>query len=869
MIPISLTLSGFLSYRDPVEIDFTSFELACIAGPNGAGKSSILDAITWTLFGQARKRDDSLINNYASGAQAELVFFYENNFYRVQRTKPRDKTTMLEFHILQKESLNVDHPVVSAHLPNGAWKALTERTMRETERLIQDTLRLDYETFVNAAFFLQGKADQFTQQRPGDRKRILSSILGLEIWETYRQRAGEARRGLEVEISELDGRLREIVTELDEETERKRQLGQLEAELEQRAQERADQEAVLANFRQFAATLKEQDKLVAALARQVDTSNRQLMTLQERLEARQAEQQTLENLLARADQVQDAYDNWLALQADLARWDEVAARFRQHDERRSEPRTEIETARARLEQEARSLQERRQVTLALESEAAELGPQIETTRRDLENAQARLAQKNELENDLAEARQRLAEARSENPHLYSAMHELKGRIDRLKEADEMTAECPLCGQPLSPADRLALLASLESQGKEMGDRYRENQALLQNADQQVTELTSQIGEYARAQDGYNAEGQKLAALNSRMELIESQLAEWQKKDAPRLAEVELALKDETYAPEARSALAAVDAELKEIGYDAAAHDTVRRAEFEGRASRDEMRVLENARATLVPLEREIGELEGQIAAQTEQVEDQRREYARAQVALEEAQEQMPDLETAERTLLRLQEQENRLRLDLGAAQQKVLVLDDLKARRKKLDTKREDLARRIGQYKQLERAFGKDGVPALLIEQALPEIENKANEVLQRLSGGQMSVRFVTQTAYKDKRREDLRETLEIQISDSAGVRDYEMYSGGEAFRVNFAIRLALSEVLAQRAGARLQTLVIDEGFGSQDALGRQRLVEAINMVRDDFAKILVITHIDELKDVFPNRIDVEKTPRGSVVTVV
>ncbi|HWQ83560.1 MAG TPA: SbcC/MukB-like Walker B domain-containing protein, partial [Anaerolineales bacterium] len=98
--------------------------------------------------------------------------------------------------------------------------------------------------------------------------------------------------------------------------------------------------------------------------------------------------------------------------------------------------------------------------------------------------------------------------------------------------------------------------------------------------------------------------------------------------------------------------------------------------------------------------------------------------------------------------------------------------------------------------------------------------------------------------------------------------RDYEMFSGGEAFRVNFAIRLALSEILAQRAGARLQTLVIDEGFGSQDALGRQRLIEAINMVREDFAKILVITHIDELKDAFPNRIEVEKTDRGSTVRV-
>ena len=157
----------------------------------------------------------------------------------------------------------------------------------------------------------------------------------------------------------------------------------------------------------------------------------------------------------------------------------------------------------------------------------------------------------------------------------------------------------------------------------------------------------------------------------------------------------------------------------------------------------------------------------------------------------------------------------------------------------------------------------------MLIEQALPQIEAKSNEILERLSAGNMSVRFITQAAYKDKRRDDLKETLDIQISDGMGARDYEMFSGGEAFRVNFAIRLALSEVLAQRAGARLQTLVIDEGFGSQDALGRQRLIEAINQVRPDFAKILVITHIDELKDAFPNRIEVEKDSMGSTLTVV
>ena len=94
------------------------------------------------------------------------------------------------------------------------------------------------------------------------------------------------------------------------------------------------------------------------------------------------------------------------------------------------------------------------------------------------------------------------------------------------------------------------------------------------------------------------------------------------------------------------------------------------------------------------------------------------------------------------------------------------------------------------------------------------------------------------------------------------------MYSGGEAFRVNFAIRIALSRLLAERAGAQLQMLVIDEGFGTQDSQGRERLVQAINSVADDFQRLIVVTHIDELKDLFSTRIDVVKDMNGSKVSV-
>jgi len=278
--------------------------------------------------------------------------------------------------------------------------------------------------------------------------------------------------------------------------------------------------------------------------------------------------------------------------------------------------------------------------------------------------------------------------------------------------------------------------------------------------------------------------------------------------------------------------------------------------------------LEKARAAFKPLSDEIENLQNQISSLSTEVGRQQTECDEAEQALAVVESQAPDLEGAERTLYDSQERENQLNQEVGAARQKVTVLADLKKRKKKLEIEREELGLRVGRYKALERAFGKDGVPALLIEQALPEIEMKANEILGRLSDDSMHLHFETQTKYKDEKRKDLRETLEIQVSDGAGVRDYEMFSGGEAFRVNFAIRLALSEVLAQRKGARLQMLVIDEGFGSQDALGRQRLIQAINTVKEDFAKILVITHLEELKDAFPTRIEVEKGERGSTITI-
>jgi exonuclease SbcC len=852
MIPIKLSLSGFLSYQDPQEVDFTGFDLACISGANGAGKSSLLDGITWALFGQARKRDDAVINMQSTSAEVSYIFEYEGNLYRVTRVKPRDKTTILEFHVKTQ---------------NGTWKALTERSMRATEARIEEILRLDYETFVNASFFLQGKADQFTQQRPADRKRILSSILDLEIWETYRKATAERRKLTENQIAALDGRLQEINTELAEEDERKEKLKSIEDQLRTISEAVGAQTKLLKELREKATLLNERQQLADTLSSQVERTREQLTNLQNRRDSRQGEKAEFDELITKADEIETRYQSWEQTKQELAQWDQTSAQFNQFEKKRHEPLTEIETSRIRLETERDGLIEKKNELDNLLSKQGEQEKQQAELQGEVEKLNVDLAERSELEQARRQVFEKQVEAKAENPRLKAEMEELITRIDQLKSTDG--ADCPLCGQSLSVEERDRLIEELETEGKEKGDKYRANSTLLKEVTNQVEELDNKIAEFGDIENKLREKTRLLDQISDQLNTLEKTSQDWEKSHTPRLKEIQSTLEEKNFALEARKALAEIDAELKEIGYDAASHDAVREKEKELRIAENELRQLENARATLLPLEREIKELDQQIKVEEKNLTQQEEEYQNAVAVLAAAQSEVPDTTGAERKMLDLQEQENRIRMDLGSAQHNVAILETQTQRKKEVEAEREDYAKQIGDYKLLERAFGKDGVPAMLIEQALPQIESKANEVLERLSGGGMSIRFITQQAYKDSKRQDLRETLEIQISDTAGTRDYELYSGGEAFRINFAIRLALSEVLAQRAGARLQTLVIDEGFGSQDEIGRQRLVEAINLVKTDFEKILVITHIDSLKNAFPSRLEVTKTPRGSVVDVI
>jgi len=852
VIPLYLRISGFLSYRDAVELDFSTFDLACISGPNGAGKSSLLDAITWCLFGEARGKSSEVLNLHQDVKAAEVVltFTHEDNTYRIQRTLPRNKTTLLEFQV-QKDK---------------GWRPLTEKTTRDTQARIEQTLRLDYDTFVNASFFLQGRADQFTQQNASRRKEVLSNILGLEIWEEYKNRTAEKRKSLEREVDVIEVRLAEINAELAEEDLRKARLGELESNLQQLTIARTAQESILENIRRNAALLEEQRKLTATLSAGLERARSALASLEDRLAAKGADRDSYADLVNRAREIESSYKAWKKSRKELEEWEDVALRYREHEQERAPLLEHIAVEKARLEQELEGLQEQAAATSDQLSVLGDLESQTSSAEKLLKEAEKRVAERAKMEAERNASRERQAELKAENDALKADMNELKERIDRLQAAEGAT--CPLCGQDLSEEHRKATLKQLENEGKQKGDRFRANQSEASELTRQITDYESQISKLASAENERVRHASEISQLTARIETLQALAREWESTGKKRLKEVEKVLQTGKYAVEEQKQLARLKKELEKLGYDVSAHERTRETEFELRIVEEEHGNLKSAKEVRKQIESEIASLKFEIGNRRSEIAALENNYETAQASLESAEAESPNLEGAERELFRLREAENKTRGELGGAQQRVDVLAIQRARKAEFEKECEEFQKKIAHHKTLERAFGKDGVPALLIEQALPQIEERANELLDRLSDGHMSIRFATQTEYKDKKREDLRETLDIQISDTAGVRNYEMYSGGEAFRVNFAIRLALSEILAQRKGARLQTLVIDEGFGSQDAQGRQRLIEAINLVKNDFAKILVITHLDELKDAFPTRIEVEKTDRGSTLQV-
>ncbi|MGQ9599560.1 MAG: AAA family ATPase [Anaerolineae bacterium] len=852
MIPLRLYVRNFMCYRDNVPpLDFSGIHLACLAGANGHGKSALLDAITWALWGKARaKRDDELIHQGQAEMEVEFTFSLEGQVYRILRKRDSTKQgrTMLDLQVRESE---------------GRFRSIAGSGIRNTQEAINRLLRLDYETFTNSAFLVQGKADAFTTRSPAERKQVLGDILGLRLYDEYEQRAKEKAKEKDRQLAELEGLVHDIDRELARQPEYEAERDEAQARVDELSALVKEAEAALRDLEREQQILESQQSRLRDLDRRLADIEQELTGIEAQIRERQQRLNRYETALARRPQIEDEYTALLEMRRLEAAWNERLSRYSQLQSRQRELDQLINSARRELDLEAGRLNER---IRRLERQTAEL----DTHERELDKVRASLAVLMEQQAERDAAQERIQVLGEEAAELKARNEQLKAEMDALEEKRALleresgAAQCPLCGQTLSEEHRDRLLNQIETEGKAMADSYRSNSDRRREIETQRKDLEARIRQLD--QDLADLPGQQRREAQLEQSLAEARQAADELQTARAdLAALEQRLLTGDYAPVERAELARVAGELKALDYDPDAHQQLR-TDIASRAESEEAyRCLQTA---LEHAEEERAALQELKARQDRwrktRAEDQTlRASLAAEVArLSEVQARVQD--QAQRTA-ELQNHLDKARLILGAAQQKLDRCSDLAEERKRREADHQRLANERAILEELRLAFGKKGIQAMIIEAVIPEIEYEANKLLSRMTNGRMHVRFDTQ---RETLKGDTIETLEINIADELGTRPYELFSGGEAFRVNFAIRIALSKLLAHRAGAQLQMLVIDEGFGTQDAEGRERLIEAINSIQDDFARILVITHIEELRDVFPVRIEVIKTAGGSQINV-
>lgn len=336
--------------------------------------------------------------------------------------------------------------------------------------------------------------------------------------------------------------------------------------------------------------------------------------------------------------------------------------------------------------------------------------------------------------------------------------------------------------------------------------------------------------------------------------------------AEKIKELTRTLTGEDYSPREKAEIDELDEQLSEIPYDKAEHQQLKQELAKLLPLVDKLQDIDLAIAQKPQLTQELAAIADKIASRRGQAHA----LEQSMSAWSQKVEKLPALHLQK---TELDQQLEALDQSLQHTERETIVLETqvqhLEQQVATFEGKQQQVTALISEmndYLLLAEAFGKKGIQAVIIENAVPEIESEANRILSRLSDNQMHVALITQQRTKQGH---LTETLDIVIADQVGTRAYELYSGGEAFKINFAIRLALSRLLARRAGAKLQSLIIDEGFGSQDEASRGRLVNAINAIRSDFARILIVTHISEIKDLFPVQIQVHKDDGISSIDLV
>ncbi len=896
MIVERVEISNILSHRHTI-VEFPR-GVTAIVGPNGAGKTSIVDAITYALFG-SHSRDPhgkraALIRLGESYATVTLDFSVRGRSYRIKKRIQRNGTTTASLYALE-----------------GGSQKLLANSAKAVEAQLRSILGLSLDLAYKLYVTRQGEIEDLLTDRK-KRLDLLNSLLRIKDIENTYKEMGYLIRSFEKDKKNVEERLREQETQLAMLREKARQLERLERQLKEivpRIEEaRRRLEEAEKRRRRCLELEKHKESLSARLQNISDVARlveKQLSEKRKELEEAKQAAQRLEELkgkLLLRDKLKEAAtvkQSLLSLNERIEEYVQEAEEIKEKLERLPELERaakeylETEDLVERLEKAARDYEAAKARMDRLEREVSEL----ERTTRELERRLLSRIRSNVSIGDYGDPVKALERLQGIIDEVSTLIDKIQARVSETSKAigakrqeiaeigenlEKLTSargRCPLCGRPLDEEHRLQLITQLRRRKKKAEEELAMLESKLMHLQSQLADLKKKKTMLERLARSIQGDVEKYRVYRERLERLREELSEERATFLATLA----AYKEYENAKERVENLKPLYREYLETKPLADRLSAIRE---QLRALKEEKKRLEEELNNLlvslgIPVERleealeeaelaaeeaaelraqaaKLGALEGEVRALEEKLSSLRSEQRALAEELERVEEELAKLSGVEEEYRRLEEEYRRLSEEAASLKGKV---EAIRGELERLPAVEREVARLRGEAEKLEKLMSllnkirqvfRDALPRLVRAKARSAIEYYLRDALYKFNMDFVDVM--------------LGDDYEVVVVGREGKKTVNMLSGGERVAVAIAYRLAI----AKAAGGRVESMIMDEPTVHLDEERRRELIGIIRygLEATGLAQLIVITHDRELEEAADTIVEVEKRDGVSVVKV-
>jgi exonuclease SbcC len=684
---------------------------------------------------------------------------------------------------------------------NSEPEAVQERGVND---YVEQLLNLDYKSFFISVFAKQRDLAALSTLQPEERRKSVARLINIESID-------RARNEIRSDRSSKEARLSGIESSLKNEQELK----------DQRKQLKIDLEAVVRSKKELDEKLKQNHEMLQALKKDFEQQNQlrdQFQQIQARIEKWQARNNDFEKSKKKTEHnielIQKAEQELAYLRPQLADYQKV----QRDKERLDKESTKFFLLKGREEEMQRIVQRITKEQFNLTKLDEEL--------KALEGIDNRVAEQDEkisqLENQREGLRKDLSKVEGQKLKVREKGIEIKDKHAKIENLGP-ESPCPVCTRPLHDHyDQV--LSQFDKELNTLRQEYVKLTEAEKNLSHRITELDAKLKQAKQFRDGLLQAQEQNREREKQRNQTKERLDELLKSHKNLKAEIAAMGKVE-YNEEAHQESRKKLKLLTEL------RDQALKYEEQVKRLPDEQQELDQINTTLKDLETEIIQENERLTV----LDYEEPKYLSLKLQVEKQQRQVDlvkeEIHKAEQEIIKIQKDKDHIKHELSTIQ--------------KLRQEIEQIKEDVVYLKSLDHHLG-------IFRQELagrirPLIASRASELLHLTTQGRYSIM-------------ELDEDYNIYLYDQTTRFPLARFSGGEQDLANLCLRIAISQVVAERSGrSQINFIVLDEIFGSQDEQRKDMIISALQHLSSQFRQIFIITHVEGIKDALPVIIAVEE----------